>query len=157
MAEKPHSLLDLVDDPIPRDKNGKVTYSGRLSKPLRITKIDELPSNDERLEYLFDLMRELFDFYQIDRSSPHSGDRLAFSLALEHVPGFQIKHKNKGGRPKKWTDNKKRELVIAVETILKMSPELDKQQACELAVKLGWFPPFRLYQTYMEAKRVTKT
>ena len=141
-------------DPIPRDKDGKVAYPDSLGKP---RKLEDYENADEYLKHDFVLLQELFDFYGIDLESPYAGEKLALTLAQEHVPGFDFENRGKGGRPKKWTDKNKAKLVRAVKVTREYFPDFNEKQACKFLEEKHYFHSTSLYARYMEAKRDTKT
>jgi hypothetical protein len=63
-------------------------------------------------------LNALFDFFKIGRQDPNRWSRLAFALAVEHVPGMNIaktRNKRRAGQPRRWDIQEKRRLVKAVD------------------------------------------
>lgn len=105
----------------------------------------------------------LMDHYGIDREAERKWELLSMSLALEYVPGFQIKHMEAKRGPKtKWNLMRHAKLYCAV--MMKNSERKQKhyttennKEACRLLARMDywkeWGDSDALYDNFLIAKK----
>jgi hypothetical protein len=122
-------------------KRKVVPYEGVLAKPIQETS-DEASAKREWMRRFF----LLFEFYDINRTTPEAFLQLASALAREHVPGLKFDLKpGPGGRKLEWTERRKAALAIAVDELKQRGHARSDRQACEQLVAgrhaSEWKPP----------------
>lgn len=88
-------------------------------------------------------LKALLDQYGISNEEPERWFLLAWQLAADFVPGFEVHYKPRAGRPQKWNAAKHAALYYAVEETIvqgsKNSRPLNKHDACRsLSKKEPW-------------------
>lgn len=78
-----------------------------LSEPWQILQPDLLitskaRADSENMKASIAKVMALFEHFSINPADPEAFQKLSISLAIEHVPGFQVKTGNGVGRPNKW-------------------------------------------------------
>ena len=136
---------------VKRKKDGKLIYPGDLG---RLRK----HGSHDAVEDEVALLESLVDFYGIDHGISHLWFRVAYSLAMEHVPGFRFEKRSSGRPPgtKKWTLKKQRWLVFHVEAAREMYPHFSIKNACRHLIKKGLYEDVTkesLPKLYAEAKK----
>lgn len=130
-----------------------IDYPGDLGCPILIQIVDHPPRPPSSTEFGDFVNRVwhrklslLLSYYDIDPEDPQSWERLAFHLALAHVPGFQLElGKHPGGRP--WSDDRRAWLAITIDLVKEGHPNLrTDEDACKHLVRAvdystKWGPP----------------
>ena len=150
-------LRDVLDEKLANDKKAPSLETENAEKVIEA----ELELCEEKVQKECDLDQEMmFDLLRhygigLNTSDPATTwHELAFSLALDFVPGFRYE-KAPRGRKKKWDDIKNAKLRIAVDNYLKKRPNLNPKDACKYLAKNNMFDVENadsLYQRYLEAK-----
>jgi hypothetical protein len=98
--------------------------------------------------------------YNIDPSDPIWWERLTYSLALNHVPGFSFRavNKKRHGAPREWTDEQLAQLFADVQ-FLKSTTKLSVKEICKrlrssknYVKRWGRYRPPGLRKQYLKAK-----
>ena len=139
-----------------------IDYPGELGCPILIRIVDHPPrapsstNGDPTQSHLDDFVKQvwrrklllLLPHYNIDLEDPQSWERLAFELAVAHVPGFQLELVgHPGGRPTTWSDDRRAWLAITVDSVKARHPKLKTDEdACKHLVRVEnystqWGPP----------------
>jgi hypothetical protein len=83
-------------------------------------------------------MRLLFEHYKIDPSDEQRWEKLAISLAFEHVPGLQLANRPKPGRKATFKTGLGDQLVRAVEDVKSRTGKRTKEAIAELLKEPEW-------------------
>lgn len=143
-------------------RKNRPKYSGLLAQPIPIKTVLKDLTGDAPLiihdDVLSPIYREKLEalsaFYGVMPDTEQDLVTLIFRMARAHVPGFSLVHS--GGRPVKWTDEKKRELYRQV-TRLKQEMNLANEEAISLLTERGAIyekdDPASLFSTFRIARR----
>jgi hypothetical protein len=144
----------------------RAPYAGALAQPIYVDQdapeYHRYPDFTAALNEMLqtraaEKMLLLFKHYKIDPSDEQSWQKLAFSLAFEHVPGLKLAFRPKPGRKPTWKTGLGDELVRAVEDVKSRTGKRTKDAIAKLKEESGgtWgrFTVENLGARYREAKR----
>jgi hypothetical protein len=140
-------------------KTKKPSYKGELAKPIYVGSILIEATNEEQSEWIEQVIEQemieklplLFQHYRIPDKDDYFS--LAFALAMDHVPGFQVKqtslklkHGNYGavirdniGAPVKWPRERLLRLLNAVEEPMQKGEFSTEREALQFLMLKGGF------------------
>jgi hypothetical protein len=141
-------------------------YAGALAKPIYVDigslELHRYPDVAAALKETWltraaEKLPLLFEHYKIDPSDEQRAERLAFMLAMEHVPGMQLAFRPKRGRKPTWKTGLGDEFVRAVEKVISRTGKGIEAAIAELKNEPGgmWgrYTVENLGARYREAKR----
>lgn len=91
-------------------------------------------------------MAALFDHYKIDLEDENCWEQLSYKLAHAHVPGFQIRNKDAGGRPKSWEFDQYAKLYVDVNILLIEKSSIGGYNLSRACGELSKSPEWQGYQ-----------
>jgi len=106
--------------------------TGGLGEPIWELDIDAIRKRAAEKIWL------LFEHYKIDPSDEHRWQKLAMSLASEHVRGLQVANRPKRGRKSTWKTGLGDELVRAVDDVKSRTGKGTKEVIAELREEPKW-------------------
>lgn len=123
----------------PRGAAAQILLKKQYESELKIYFLDYMSQYKKQLSK----MNLLLDHFYLSDDDVNCWFKLSFELAQLYVPGFQIKHRKSGGRPKKWDSTLYLALYIAVENYINQSPTKSRRpnvsDACRiLSRKYPW-------------------
>jgi hypothetical protein len=142
-------------------KTKKPSYKGELAKPIYVGSIPIEATNEEQSEWIEQVIKQemieklplLFQHYRIPDKDDYFS--LAFALAMDYVPGFQVKqtalklkHGNWGavirdniGAPVKWPRERLLRLLNAVEEPMQKGEFSTEREALQFLMLKGFGRP----------------
>jgi hypothetical protein len=134
-----------------------VKYTGELANPIS----DFFAADAQAAQQYYSHQRRsklkaLFEWYSIDLAAPDAWARLAIALALDHVPGMNVRPASKKrGRPRSW-DALNVKLLRAVEDLRDKNKRMTFAKAIQTLRKGEWssYTQQNLAVRHREARRI---